>query len=219
MRVLMYSIRLAIPPGPVDCSNIMPPGNPSDAHELFWSQRPSVPVPPLTIEGLGDGSNVDGKEGLPPDYVQPRHRRLGGSHHESGTGPPRLDAHEREPLRHDGLGDAGTVWRSPGTSRTRRTGRSAIARSVFVAFLMRCAGPPRGSARTGAAGDPDILRRMRPLANWSPRLPPRPPWIGASPPAAGGWTAPPADRRTGTRSDSFAATGTRTTGRRHTAAP
>ena len=55
-----YRMRLAFPPTVPDCSNILLPGN--TLHLLFfWDQQPSVPLPPLTVEGLGDGSSSGGK--------------------------------------------------------------------------------------------------------------------------------------------------------------
>jgi hypothetical protein len=53
-------MRLAFPPTLPDCSNILPPGN-SLTLLFFWDQQPSVPLPPLTVEGLGDGHGVGGK--------------------------------------------------------------------------------------------------------------------------------------------------------------
>jgi hypothetical protein len=54
-----YRMRLAFPPSLPDCSNILPPGN-SPTPLFFWDQQTTVPLPPLTIEGLGDGSSVGG---------------------------------------------------------------------------------------------------------------------------------------------------------------
>jgi hypothetical protein len=59
--LVTYGIRLAIPPSPPDCSNIAPPGGGTPSLEFFWSQQPSVPVPPLSAEGLGDGHGVGSK--------------------------------------------------------------------------------------------------------------------------------------------------------------
>lgn len=55
-----YRMRLAFPPTLPDCSNIVPPGN-SPTPLFFWDQQSAVPLPPLTIEGLGDGHGVGGK--------------------------------------------------------------------------------------------------------------------------------------------------------------
>jgi hypothetical protein len=56
-----YRMRLAFPPTVPDCSNILPPGNPL-VYYFFWTgQQPSVPLPPLTVQGLGDGHGVGGK--------------------------------------------------------------------------------------------------------------------------------------------------------------
>jgi hypothetical protein len=59
--LVTYGIRLAIPPSTPDCSNIAPPGGGTAPLEFFWSQQPSVPVPPLSAEGLGDGHGVGSK--------------------------------------------------------------------------------------------------------------------------------------------------------------
>ncbi len=56
-----YRLRLAFPPTLPDCSNILPPGN-SIAYNFFWTDAsPNVPVPPLTVFGLGDGHGVGNK--------------------------------------------------------------------------------------------------------------------------------------------------------------
>jgi hypothetical protein len=55
-----YRMRLAFPPTLPDCSNILPPGN-SLIYYFFWDQQPTVPLPPLTVEGLGDGHGVGSK--------------------------------------------------------------------------------------------------------------------------------------------------------------
>lgn len=58
--LVTYGIRIAAPPSPPDCSNIVPGGG-SGTIEFFWSQQPKVPVPPLTVEGMGSGHGVGGK--------------------------------------------------------------------------------------------------------------------------------------------------------------
>jgi hypothetical protein len=55
-----YRMRLAFPPTVPDCSSILPPGNPL-VYYFFWDQQPTVPLPPLTVEGLGDGHSVGSK--------------------------------------------------------------------------------------------------------------------------------------------------------------
>ncbi|MGO8947476.1 MAG: hypothetical protein ACLQUY_07405 [Ktedonobacterales bacterium] len=55
-----YRMRLAFPPSLPDCSNIVPPGNVT-APVFFWDQQPTVPLPPLTVEGMGDGHGVGSK--------------------------------------------------------------------------------------------------------------------------------------------------------------
>jgi hypothetical protein len=55
-----YRMRLAFPPSTPDCSNIVPPGN-SPTPLFFWDQQPTVPLPPLTIEGMGSGHGVGSK--------------------------------------------------------------------------------------------------------------------------------------------------------------
>jgi hypothetical protein len=59
--LVTYGIRVAVPPSTPDCSNIAPPGGGIPPLEFFWSQQPSIPVPPLTAEGLGDGHGVGSK--------------------------------------------------------------------------------------------------------------------------------------------------------------
>jgi len=54
-----YNMRLAFPPTLPDCSNIVPDGSPT--RWFFWEQQPTVPLPPLTAEGLGDGYGTGGK--------------------------------------------------------------------------------------------------------------------------------------------------------------
>lgn len=54
-----YNIRLAFPPTLPDCSNIVPDGAP--VLQFFWEQQPTVPLPPLTAQGLGDGYGTGGK--------------------------------------------------------------------------------------------------------------------------------------------------------------
>ena len=55
-----YNMRLAFPPSLPDCSNIVPGGG-APTLVFFWDQQPSVPLPPLTAEGLGDGHGVGNK--------------------------------------------------------------------------------------------------------------------------------------------------------------
>jgi hypothetical protein len=55
-----YRMRLAFPPALPDCSNIAPQGNVT-APVFFWDQQASVPLPPLTVEGIGDGHGVGSK--------------------------------------------------------------------------------------------------------------------------------------------------------------
>jgi hypothetical protein len=59
--LVTYGIRVAVPPSTPDCSAIAPPGGGIPPLEFFWSQQPSIPVPPLSAEGLGDGHGVGGK--------------------------------------------------------------------------------------------------------------------------------------------------------------
>ncbi|HLY29524.1 MAG TPA: hypothetical protein VKQ36_00725 [Ktedonobacterales bacterium] len=56
-----YRMRLAFPPTVPDCSNILPPGNPLTYHFFWDGEQSTVPLPPLTVEGLGDGHNVGSK--------------------------------------------------------------------------------------------------------------------------------------------------------------
>ncbi len=58
--LVTYRMRLAFPPTLPDCSNIVLPGNPSTLL-FFWTQQATVPLPPLTIEGMGDGHAVGSK--------------------------------------------------------------------------------------------------------------------------------------------------------------
>ncbi len=69
--LVTYGIRLAIPPSTPDCSNIAPPGGGTATLEFFWSQQSSVPVPPLTAEGLGDGHQVGSKTVYSQDVCSP----------------------------------------------------------------------------------------------------------------------------------------------------
>ena len=55
-----YRMRLAFPPTVPDCSNVSPPGNSLNLL-FFWDQQPTVPLPPLTVEGMGDGHGIGGK--------------------------------------------------------------------------------------------------------------------------------------------------------------
>jgi hypothetical protein len=55
-----YTMRLAFPPSMPDCSSILPPGN-SPTPLFFWDQQPTVPLPPLTVEGMGSGHGVGSK--------------------------------------------------------------------------------------------------------------------------------------------------------------
>jgi hypothetical protein len=55
-----YRMRLAFPPSLPDCSNIAPQGNVT-APVFFWDQQPTVSLPPLTVEGIGDGHGVGSK--------------------------------------------------------------------------------------------------------------------------------------------------------------
>ncbi len=55
-----YNMRLAFPPTLPDCSNIVPGGG-APTLVFFWDQQPTVPLPPLTAEGLGDGHGVGNK--------------------------------------------------------------------------------------------------------------------------------------------------------------
>ena len=52
-----YRMRLAFPPSLPDCSNIVLPGN-SPTPLFFWDQQQTVPLPPLTVDGMGDGHGV-----------------------------------------------------------------------------------------------------------------------------------------------------------------
>jgi hypothetical protein len=69
--LVTYGIRLAIPPSTPDCSAIAPPGGGTPTLEFFWSQQHSVPVPPLTAEGLYDGHGVGGKTVLSQSMCSP----------------------------------------------------------------------------------------------------------------------------------------------------
>lgn len=55
-----YRMRLAFPPSVPNCSNIVPPGNTPTAL-FFWDQQSTIPLPPLTVEGMGSGHGVGGK--------------------------------------------------------------------------------------------------------------------------------------------------------------
>jgi hypothetical protein len=55
-----YRMRLAFPPTLPDCSNIELPGN-APTLRFVWDQMTSVPLPPLTIEGMVDDSTVGGE--------------------------------------------------------------------------------------------------------------------------------------------------------------
>lgn len=68
--LVTYGIRLAIPPSVPDCSNILPGGG-TPKLEFFWSQQPSVPVPPLSVEGMYDGHQAGGKTVLSQTMCSP----------------------------------------------------------------------------------------------------------------------------------------------------
>lgn len=68
--LVTYGIRIAAPPSNPDCSNIVPGGG-SGTLEFFWSQQPSVPVPPLSVEGMYDGHQVSGKTVLSQSMCSP----------------------------------------------------------------------------------------------------------------------------------------------------
>jgi hypothetical protein len=56
-----YRLRLAFPPTLPNCNNILPPGNSLSYHFWWDGTQPSVPVPPLSVMGLGDGHGVGSK--------------------------------------------------------------------------------------------------------------------------------------------------------------
>ena len=69
--LVTYGIRIAVPPSTPDCSNIVPPGGSTPPLEFFWSQQPSIPVPPLTAEGLYEGHSVGAKTVLSQSMCSP----------------------------------------------------------------------------------------------------------------------------------------------------
>ncbi|MGE5334933.1 MAG: hypothetical protein ACM3N4_09565 [Nitrososphaerota archaeon] len=68
--LVTYGIRIAAPPSTPDCSNIVPGGG-TPKLEFFWSQQSSVPVPPLSVEGMYDGHQVGGKTVLSQTMCSP----------------------------------------------------------------------------------------------------------------------------------------------------
>ncbi len=112
-------IRLASPPSNPDCSNIVPG---IGTIEFFWSQQPPVPVPPLTVEGMGSGHGVGGKTVYSPD-VRPRNRNLRQNLHERRVGQARLLCDQSVALWNHRLGGKRAVWRLHGRSVMQRTGR------------------------------------------------------------------------------------------------
>jgi hypothetical protein len=69
--LVTYGIRIAVPPSTPDCSSIAPPGGGTPTLEFFWSQQPSIPVPPLSAEGLYDGHGVGSKTVLSQSMCSP----------------------------------------------------------------------------------------------------------------------------------------------------